>query len=217
MSRFLNELDAKELLSSYDVPMAKSKVAATEETAAVIADEMDFPIVMKVLSADIQHKTEAGCVFLGVEKEQVEDTFHRILKNAGEYVPDARVDGVLMQEQADRGLEVIVGMKRDPQLGPILMTGLGGIYVEIFKDVALRLIPLTRDEVVRMLEETKLCRIIRGARGTVYDEETLVDILLKIAVLTMEREEVEEIDINPLFLYEKGKGAKGVDALIKVK
>lgn len=217
MSRFLNEMDAKELLSSYGVPMAKSKVAVTEEDAAAIASTMEFPVVMKVLSADIQHKTEAGCVFLGVERQQVNDTFHAVLRNAHSYNPKAHIDGVLMQEQAENGLEVIVGMKKDPQFGPVLMTGLGGIYVEVFKDVALRLLPLTRDEAVRMLEETKLCKIIRGARGTIYDEEVLVDTILKMADLTLEREDIEEIDINPLFLYEKGKGAKGVDALVKVK
>ncbi len=217
MSRFLNELEAKNLLSEYGVPMAKSCVVTTKEEMNNITETWEFPIVMKVLSSDIQHKTEAGCVFLGVEKEQVEEVYDKICMNAKNYAPDAVVDGILLQEMAEKGLEVIVGMKKDPQFGPIIMVGLGGIYVEIFKDVAIRLLPVNRAEIGRMLEETKLCRIIRGARGIQYDEEVLIETLLQISSLVMNEENIEEIDINPLFLYEKGKGAKGVDALMKVK
>lgn len=217
MSKYFNELEAKNLLSVYGIPMAKSGVAKTKEEAKSLAATWEFPIVMKVLSADIQHKTEAGCVFLKVEKTQVEDVYEKILCNAKRYASEAVIDGVLLQEMADSGLEVIVGMKRDPQFGPVLMVGMGGIYVEVINDVALRLLPVNREEISRMLEETKLCRIIRGARGTLYDEEVLIEILLRISDLAMKEQNVEEIDINPLFLYEKGKGAKGVDALMKVK
>ncbi|EEG75615.1 acetate--CoA ligase family protein [[Clostridium] hylemonae] len=216
MSRFLNELDAKNLLSEYGVPMAKSMVAGTKEEAVRAAEELEFPVVMKILSADIQHKTEAGCVCLGVEKEEVEETYEKILENARSYKADAAVDGVLIQEMAAQGLEVIVGMKKDPQFGPVLMTGSGGIYVEVFQDIALRLLPVDRKEAVRMIKETKLYQIIRGARRTEYDLDALVDSLLKVSELAVDQPSIEEIDINPLFLYEKGKGAKGVDALIKI-
>ena len=216
MSRFLNELDAMNLLSEYGVPMAKSMVAGTKEEAVRAAEELEFPVVMKILSADIQHKTEAGCVCLGVEKEEVEETYEKILENARSYKADAAVDGVLIQEMAAQGLEVIVGMKKDPQFGPVLMTGSGGIYVEVFQDIALRLLPVDRKEAVRMIKETKLYQIIRGARGTEYDLDALADSLLKVSELAVDQPSIEEIDINPLFLYEKGKGAKGVDALIKI-
>ena len=216
MSRFLNELDAKKLLSEYGVPMAKSRVATTKEEALRIAAEVEFPIVMKILSADIQHKTEAGCVFLGVEKEEVEEKFAQIMENARAYKADAAIDGVLIQEMAEDGLEVIVGMKKDPQFGPVIMTGSGGIYVEVFKDIALRLLPIDRKEAVKMIKETKLCQIIKGARGTEYDMDALVESLLRVSELVEDQPSVEEIDINPLFLYEKGRGAKGVDALIKI-
>lgn len=217
MKRYLNELDAKEFLSSYGVPMAKSRKATNKQELLEVLEEMEFPLVMKVLSSEILHKTEAGCVFLGIEKKEAEEVFDRILSNANEYAPDATVDGVLLQEMAPSGLEVIIGMNKDPQFGPVLMVGTGGIYVEIFKDVALRLLPVTEAEVRRMLKETRLYSIIQGARGIKYDEEELVKILLKAAKLVQEHPEIEEIDVNPLFLYEEGKGGKGVDALIKVK
>lgn len=151
-----------------------------------------------------------------IASDEVGQVYDQILSNAGTYDRQARIDGVLVQELAAKGLEVIVGMKKDPQFGAVIMVGTGGIYVEVFKDVAVRLTPLNREEAQRMLEETKLCEIIRGARGMQYDEEELISILLKLSDLTRHRPDVEEIDINPLFLYEKGIGAKGVDALIKI-
>ena len=171
---------------------------------------------MKILSCDIQHKTEAGCVFLGVGEKDAGTTYEEIMENAAAYKADAFIDGVLMQEMAAEGLEVIVGMKKDPQFGPVLMTGSGGIYVEVFQDIALRLLPVDEKEAVKMIKETKLYQIIRGARGTEYDMDALVGCLLKVSELAVDQPSIEEIDINPLFLYEKGKGAKGVDALIKI-
>lgn len=216
MSRFLNELDAKNLLSEYGIPMAMSKVAGSQEEAVRIAGEMEFPVVMKILSSDIQHKTEAGCVYLGVGEKDVGKTYEEIMENAAAYKADAAIDGVLIQEMAKEGLEVIVGMKKDPQFGPVLMAGSGGIYVEVFQDIALRLLPVDEKEAVRMIKETKLYQIIRGARGTEYDMDALVSCLLKVSELAVDQPSIEEIDINPLFLYEKGQGAKGVDALIKI-
>ncbi|WP_394265766.1 acetate--CoA ligase family protein [Anaerotignum sp.] len=217
MSKFLNELEAKELLSAYGIPMASSQLAKTKEEAGKMAKETGFPVVMKVLSADIQHKTDAGCVFIGVKtQEEAESVFETILEHAHTYNPKAVIDGVLIQEMAPAGLEVIVGMKKDPQFGPVILVGSGGIFVEVFQDVSMRLVPLTPQDAKEMLQETKLYQMIQGARGAVYDEVVLVDILLKVSELLRQRPDIEELDINPLFLYEKGKGAKGVDALIRL-
>lgn len=216
MSWFLNELDARNLLAKYGVPMAKSAVSHSEEEAEALAQSMDFPVVMKILSSHIIHKTEAGCVFLGVENaEQVRKVYRKILENAKAYDKNATIDGVLIQEMAAKGLEVIVGMKHDPQFGPVIMVGTGGIYVEIFQDVALRLLPITRRDAEDMIAETKLSKILDGARGTVYDKESLIDVLLKLSDAALANPDIQEVDINPLFLYEKGKGVKGVDALIR--
>ncbi len=217
MSTFLNELDAKNLLSQYGVPMAGSFVAHSPAEARQLAAGLPGPSVMKILSPDIQHKTDAGCVFVGVAAEAAEDTYETILKNAGNYDKNAKIDGVLVQEMAPAGLEVILGMKQDPQFGPVIMAGTGGIYVEVFADIALRLLPISRTDAAEMIAETKLSKILHGARGTVYDEDALIDALMAMSKLVLSKPEIEEIDINPLFLYEKGRGAKGVDALIKQK
>ncbi|MFV0362134.1 MAG: acetate--CoA ligase family protein [Suipraeoptans sp.] len=216
MSRVLNELDARNLLLDYGIPMVRSSVVKSESEISEYSKDMKFPIVMKILSADILHKTEAKCVFVGVSKDEVLSIYQKILVNARAYNENAKIDGVLMQEMASSGLEVIMGMKKDPQFGPVIMVGMGGIYVEVFKDVALRLLPLDRDEIVNMINETKLNRIIKGARGTKYDIDTLTDSLEKMTRLVEENPSIEEIDVNPLFLYEEGHGAKGVDALIKI-
>jgi len=216
MSRFLNELEARDCLSEYQIPMAKSFLIRDKSEIAGLTAQMDFPVVMKILSADIRHKTEAGCVFVGVGAEETEAVYNQILANAKAYDSQAVIDGVLVQELAAKGMEVIAGMKKDPQFGPVIMVGTGGIYVEVFKDVAIRLVPLNKEEARKMLEETKLCEIIRGARGIEYDEAELISILLKLSDLAQNWPDIEEIDINPLFLYEKGRGAKGVDALIKI-
>lgn len=218
MSRFLNELDANILLSGYEIPMARSFLCQSIEEAAEKAKQLQFPVVMKILSSDILHKTDAGCVFVGVKnEEELKTAFNKILENARAYKSDADIDGVLIQEMADKGLEMIAGMKLDPQFGPTIMVGSGGIYVEVYKDVALRLLPINRPEAEKMLKETNIYKVISGLRGSVFDGEAIIDVLLKLSKLVMENPDIEEIDINPLFVYEKGMGVKGVDALIKMK
>jgi acyl-CoA synthetase (NDP forming) len=210
-------LEASELLSSHGIPMAKSFLCRTPDEAAEKANLLEFPVVMKILSPDILHKTDAGCVFLDLKSgEELETVFHKIMKNAKKYKPDARIDGVLIQEMAEKGLELIVGMKRDPQFGPLILFGSGGIFVEVYKDVAMRLLPIEKREAARMLREIKLYQVIAGSRGTVFDEEAILDALIKVSDLIAKHPEIEELDINPLFVYEKGKGVRGVDALVKV-
>jgi succinyl-CoA synthetase beta subunit len=218
MSRYLNELDARELLSTYDIPMAKSFCCKSVEDLSAIAEKLSYPIVMKILSSDILHKTEAKCVFIGIKDiAQASEAFSAIMNNARAYMPEAVIDGILVQEMAEKGLELIIGFKRDPQFGPVIMAGSGGIYVEVFKDVALRLIPITRYDAESLLMETKAAQIINGARGTMYDKEALIDVLLKVSDMIEQNDSIEEIDINPFFLYGEGKGGKGVDALIKMR
>lgn len=217
MNRFLNESEASKLLSSYGIPMIDSKVCTTKEEIENEVCKMQFPLAMKILSSDIQHKTDAGCVFLGVNSiEDAKSNFDKILSNAKAYNSSAKIDGVLIQEMAQKGLEVIIGMKKDPQFGPVLMTGMGGIFVEVFKDISLRLIPLNYYDAEEMIKETKLYKIIEGARGTKYDMECLINVILKLSELVQNNNEIEEIDLNPFLLYEAGKGGKGVDALIKI-
>lgn len=217
MSKFLNELEASELLASYGISMIGNQVCSELEDVEKAVADMDFPLVMKVLSPDIQHKTDAGCVYLSIKSmEDAKDKFNLILENAKKYDSMAKIDGILIQEMAEKGLEIIVGMKRDPQFGPIIMAGMGGIYVEVFKDISFRLLPLTRYDAEEMIKETKLYQVINGARGISYDFEVLIDTILKVSRMVEKNQNIEEIDINPFFLYEAGKGGKGVDALIKL-
>lgn len=216
MGKFLNELEASKLLSSYGIPMIKSIVCQTKEEVALEAEKLQFPLVMKVLSSDIQHKTDAGCVFLGINSiDHAKEAFDNILNNAKAYYNKAKIDGVLIQEMAPKGLEVILGMKRDPQFGPLVIVGTGGIYVEVFKDTSLRLIPLSYYDAEEMIKETKLYQMIQGVRGVKYDLKCLIETILKLSELIQNENEIKEIDINPFFLYEEGKGGLGVDALIK--
>lgn len=217
MGKYLNEFEANKLLSSVSIPMAMSRLCKTIDEAKIEAREIGFPVVMKILSPDILHKTEAGCVFIGIKNaEDVEKKYNRILENAKDYKPNAKIDGVLVQEMAPKGLELIIGMKHDPQFGPVIIIGSGGIYVEVYKDVSLRLIPIDRLDAKEMIKETKIYDIIKGARGTKYDLEVLIDSLMKLSKLAFDNKKILEIDINPFFLYEEGEGGKGVDALIKV-
>lgn len=211
---YYNELEARDFLASYGVPMVKGVSVQTEAEVVEAVKTLTFPVVMKALSADILHKTEAGCVFLGVKNEtEAIQAFRQIKENAKANQPNAKIDGILIQQMAVKGLEVIVGMKKDPQFGPVLMVGSGGIYVEVYKDASLRLLPITETDGLDMLAETKLYQIIQGARGTVYDQKTLLSVLINISRLAEQNPQIEEIDINPLFLYEQG--AVGVDALVK--
>jgi len=217
LSKFLNELEANKLLSTYGIPMAKSFLCESPEDAIEKGKQLTFPVVMKILSSDILHKTEAGCVFIGIKNEdEIRETYQKILENAKEYKSDAIIDGIMIQEMAKKGIELIVGMKLDPQFGPTILTGSGGVFVEVYKDVSLRLIPITRNDAEKMLKEVKINEIISGVRGTVYDKGAIISVLLKVSKLVIDNPNIEEIDINPLFVYEDGKGAIGVDALIKV-
>ncbi len=218
MSRYLNELDANKLLSNYEINMAKSLLCVDLEDLAEKAKLLEFPVAMKVLSSDILHKTDAGCVFLNIKSEdEMITAFNKISENAKAYNPNAVIDGILIQEMAEKGLELIIGIKYDQQFGHTILLGSGGIYVEVYKDITLRLLPVNRLDAEKMLKEIQINKVIKGLRGTVYDDEAIIDALLKVSNMCLENPEIEELDINPLFVYEKGKGIKGVDALIKLK
>lgn len=218
MSRFLNELEASRILSDGGIPMVKNYICKNPEDATEKAKQLGLPVAMKILSPDIPHKTDAGCVFLDIKSEAgIQDSFHRIMANAKRYNPNARIDGVIIQEMAQKGMELIIGMKRDPQFGPLILVGGGGIFVEVYKDVAMRLVPIGEMEAAKMLREIKLYQVIAGSRGTIFDEQAVVSVLLKVSDLIENHPEIEELDINPIFVYEKGKGVRGVDALIKIK
>jgi acetyltransferase len=216
----LSEHEGKGVLAAYGIPVAKEQVVQTPDELSTALKSFDWPVVLKIDSPDILHKTEAGLVKLNVRTEDEAITaFDDLIKRAQTNYPEAAITGVLIQEMVTDSVECIVGMKHDPQFGPVVAFGLGGIFVEVFGDVALRVAPLTKGNVSAMIRQTKGYKILSGARGrTPSDFACIQDTLLRISRLALDLEDViAEIDINPVMVGAKGCGAKAVDALIVLK
>jgi acyl-CoA synthetase (NDP forming) len=214
----VGEHAAKRLLADYGIPVTREELATSGEEALAAARRIGYPVALKVQSPDIPHKTEARAVRLGLASDrEVAAAYDEVLANARAYRKDARIEGVLVAEMAGRGVEAILGAVNDPLFGPAVMFGLGGIFAEVLKDVAFRLAPLTRSEARRMIEEIKGYPVLAGARGrAAADVDALADALVRLSAAAVDLgENFAELDVNPVFVYEKGKGVKAVDALIK--
>jgi acetyltransferase len=202
-----------EVAKAYKIPMPNAATATSREEAGAIADSVGYPIVMKAVSPEILHKTDVGGVVLNVNaRQEVEEDYDQITSKIHASLPEANILGVLIQKMAPQGKEVIVGAVRDTQFGPLLMFGLGGIYVNFLRDVSYRLSPITRAEAKKMVEETKAYTLLRGVRGEPpSDIESVVDVILKISQIMCRFKDIVEMEINPLFVYEAGKGCLAVD------
>ncbi len=215
--RPLTEREAKAVLTLYGIRVTRERLAMTVDEACVAAEEVGYPVALKVESPDIPHKTEAGALALDVrEAGALREAFGRVLANTRKAAPGAAIRGVLVQEMVPAGREVIVGMSRDRQFGPVLACGLGGIFVETLKDVQLLLPPLSEAEVRSALERLRGYPVLYGVRGAAAaDLDALVDVLLRFGELCGDLAAVaREIDVNPLILFEPGRGACAVDCLI---
>ena len=213
----LNEYDSKRILSAYGIAATQEKMTGDVEEAKQAAKEIGYPVAMKVMSADIPHKTEAGVIELGVRSENgLVAAYGELIAKAKRFKADARIDGVLIQEMAAKGVELIIGMKRDAGFGPVIMFGLGGIFVELFKDVAFRVLPISLSDAREMVGEIKGTKLLNGYRGMEkLDCEAIAETLMSVARLSLDLgEEIRELDINPLIVYPRGKGIRVVDALI---
>jgi len=214
----LGELDGNEILKCYGfniLPMALAKTAAQ---AKDIARDLGYPVVMKIVSAQILHKSDAGGVRVRLENDQdVETAFTDIMKNAGKYDPDAQLEGVLVQQMAPAGKEVILGVTRDPVFGHAVMFGLGGIFVEVYKDVAFRLSPMGRNVARRMVKSIKGYPILKGLRGeSASDIEEIEKNIVSLKALVDDHPMIRELDINPLFVHETGKKTTVADIIIRL-
>ncbi|MGD9001068.1 MAG: acetate--CoA ligase family protein [Anaerolineae bacterium] len=209
----IGDTEAREVLEAYDFPVPQSRLAETAEEAVDIAEEIGFPVVLKVASPDILHKTDVGGVKLGLSSRgDVRDAFDLIVYRTTRYMPDARVWGCLVQEMVTGGREILVGMNRDPQFGPLVAFGLGGIYVEALKDVAFRIAPFSRQEAEEMIHEIRSYPLLEGVRGEApADHEAIIDALMRISQLVTDFPEIVELDINPLTVFEEGRGALAID------
>jgi acetyl coenzyme A synthetase (ADP forming)-like protein len=213
---FLLEHEAYEVLKAYHFPVIRALLAENDSQAVKIARKIGFPVVLKIVSPDVLHKFDLGGVKLNLENaSDVRKAYNEICENVHSKNPKARIMGMIVEEMAAVGKEVILGMNRDPQFGPLLMFGMGGIYVEALEDVSFRLAPIRELTATLMIKRTKTHKILDGYRGgPVYDIETIATCLKKLSQLVVDFEEIEELDINPLIVYEKGKGCKIVDARI---
>lgn len=213
--RFLNEQESNALLRSYGISMVPSFVCTSEDDVRRHLATMDGECVMKVLSADLLHKSDAGAVRLGITGEAEALTAYReILDNAAAYDPTARIDGVILQRMLGQGLELILGVKKDAQFGHVVLFGTGGVLVEVMRDVSLRLVPLDARSAEDLIDQTKISKVFGGFRGTAYDKDEVRDALLKLSRLVEENPEIAEIDINPYVIYPSGEQGYGLDALI---
>lgn len=216
----LAEFEATEVLAAYGIPVTRQRLARTAGEAAAHAAELGFPVALKIQSPDIVHKTEAGGVKLGLgDRTAVESAYEEIIESSRRHAPAAQIDGVLVQEMLTGGTEVILGVTNDPQFGPAVMFGLGGIFAEVLKDVTFRVAPVARPEAERMVREIRAFPWLDGARGRPRaDLSALVDAIERLSALAMDlREVVGEIDVNPLIVFPEGGGVRAADALIRVR
>ncbi len=216
---YLGELDGLDLLKCYGMETLPTKLATTAEDAAAIAEAMGFPVVMKIVSPQIIHKSDAGGVVVGVETPQnVRREFKHIVDRARAFDEKADIEGVLIQKLAPNGAEVILGMSRYPQFGPLLMVGLGGIFVELFEDVVFRLAPIGRNEARRMIRKIRGYKLFEGFRGRPKsDVEILERLMVSLSNMAMNHPEIQQLDVNPLLVHEKGSGATVADCRIILK
>jgi len=216
--RVLLGSEAHAIAEAYDIPVARIRLATNSEEAKLLAEELGYPIVLKIASPDIIHKSDIGGIKVGLTTpEEVETHFNQILDNAKKHMPDAKVYGVDVQEMAEKGKELIIGCSRDAQFGPLIMFGTGGIYVNFLKDISFRLAPMTRSDASELIMETKMGTLLSGVRGEApSDLEAIQDTILKISQLVTDFKEIVELDINPIFGYELGKGVCAVDVKITI-
>jgi acetate---CoA ligase (ADP-forming) len=210
----IGDFEARAILEAYGMKIPESEVAKTPDDAIQIANAIGYPVVLKIASPDILHKTDVGGVKVGLENaEDVRDAFELMTYRAQRYVPEARLLGCLVQAMVPAGgLEVLVGMNRDPQFGPLVTFGLGGIYVETLKDVTFRIAPFSTQEAQEMLSEIRAHALLDGVRGKpAVDKEAIVDTLLRIGQLVQDFPEIAELDINPLTVYPRDQGAIAID------
>lgn len=216
----LTEIEAKQVFTYYGLNVTRTQLAKSEDEAVALANKTGYPIVMKIVSPDILHKSDAGGVKVNIKTDEaVRETYQTILKNAKAYKADANIHGIAIQEMAPLGTEVILGSINDSAFGPTVMFGLGGIFVEVLKDVTFAVTPVSEEQGLKMQSEIRGAKILTGARGEApRDQAALADTIAKYSNMILDlASEIKESDANPIMVYENGKGLKVVDARIILK
>ena len=210
----LNEVEAKNVLKKAGIPVIEARLAKTKKEAIAISKEVGFPVVLKIISPDIIHKSDAGGVKLGLESvSKVGSAFSEMMASIKKNIPGAGIEGVSIQKMATSGVELIIGMNKDLQFGPVIMFGLGGILVEVLKDVSFRLVPVSKLDAAEMVSEIKGHALLEGYRGQKpVDIASLENLIVKVSEFIEKNPDIEELDLNPLFA--DGKDIVAADARI---
>lgn len=210
----LTEVESKDLLKTAGIPVVETRLARTKAEAISLSRQIGFPVVLKIVSPDVIHKSDSGGVKLGLKNAtQVSKAYTEILSSVKQHHPDARIHGISVQKMVPPGIEVIIGMTKDAQFGPVLMFGLGGILVEVLKDVSFRIVPLTKRDAREMIREIKGYPLLQGYRGQEpADIAFLEELLLKVSDFVEQTPQIKELDLNPIFAYKNG--AVAVDARV---
>lgn len=197
----LTEFEARQVLDYYDIPIVEGEIVKSLEEAKKFVEKNGYPVVLKVVSKQIIHKTEVGGVVLNIRNEkELYQAYHQIIKNMEKKAPKTKIDGLFIQKMLPNKREVIVGGKKDPTFGQTIAFGLGGVFVEVFEDISFRVVPIMRQDAIDMIKEIKALKILKGYRGEKpVDFEALVDILLRTSKMLESNPEIKELDINPIF------------------
>ncbi|MCZ7381035.1 MAG: acetate--CoA ligase family protein [Candidatus Methanoperedens sp.] len=215
MTKILTEHEAKKLLAKYGIPVTEERLAGSADEAYDIAMEFGMPVAMKISSPEILHKSDVGGVVLNVKEDDVKTTYAEIIARIKKAVPGASIEGILVQQMAPPGHEIIVGLKKDAQFGHALMFGLGGIFVEVYKDVTFRVIPIDKSDALSMISEIKGYPILKGIRGRMpADIDAIARVLVSVSDMA-EKENIIELDINPLIVSESGAIAVDARAMVE--
>lgn len=213
-AKVLTEVESKELLKKAGIPVIETKLARNKKEAISISKEMGFPVVLKIISPDVVHKSDSGGVKLGLTSAtQVGKAYSEIMTSIKQQIPQAKIQGVSVQKMGRPGIEVIIGMSKDPQFGPVIMFGLGGVLVEVLKDVSFRIVPLTKNDAQEMIKEIKGYPILQGYRGQeAADIPSLEELIVKVSQFVEQNPNIKELDLNPIFAYKDN--ALAIDARI---
>jgi acetyltransferase len=217
--RYLTQAECRPLLECYRLPLLRSVIVTTADEAAEAAASFGAPVVMKVMSADVVHKFDAGGVLLNIHgAEEASAAYQKIVQNVTRAVPDAQIQGILMEEMARQGVEVILGASRDARFGPLMMFGLGGTLVEVLKDVSFRLAPMWNISAERMVRQIRSFQVLDGFRGSPpADTAAIVDTLLRLSEMVCNHPEISELDINPLIVHAQGQGCSVADSRVMLR
>jgi acyl-CoA synthetase (NDP forming) len=210
----LTEIESKELLKQAGIPVTETKLAKTKKEAMSLSKETGFPVVLKIASPDVVHKSDSGGIRLSLANAtQVGNAYSEIMASIKQQYPQATIHGISVQKMAVPGIEVIIGMSKDPQFGPVIMFGLGGVLVEVLKDVSFRIVPVTKRDACEMVREIKGYPILQGYRGQeAADIPSLEDLIVKVSQFVEQNPQIKELDLNPIFAYKDS--AVAVDARI---